>query len=365
MSLEIYPTIPPPFLSYPFDESFNTLVSDFEGENRQGQILDRFAKKGFTVSYKGVSIVNQWHLVHNFFKKKRRNGELFWFFDFFQRQWIDEYVGRGGPFPLDGAIADDGGVQTDETDAANAGTANGIVFVPAVPAVNDAYYWIKKIMFDKLTLTIGTQGAGVWTIVWEYLKSDLTWAALSGVTDGTAGFTAAAGAHDVTFTMPDDWVDTIIKQRWGYAIRARVSAYTSISAQPKGSGASVNTKTYDLPSKSTVNDATLKIYVNDLEKTRGGGSVQLITGDGKQIVTGDGKIIVLGGEVAGDYSFVSGGGGAGADRISLAAYQTQGALITGDLTGQLRIKAFMANKFSDNIALPEDADIQSIRISEW
>ncbi len=347
MALQVFPESVIRSFSIQAKESFNTLSSQFEGENQQRQMMLRFPLRNITIPYNKI-IDSQWPTLHSFFRKRLGGYEPFWLFATKQRAYVDEYIGRGGPFPLDGAIADDGGVQTDETDAANADTANGMILLPAVPQVGDRYYIIKKFMFDKATITIGIPGAGTWTVIWKYLKSDLTWAALSGVTDGTAGFTAAAGAHDVTFTIPSDWIDGIVKQRLGYAICAEITAYTSITTQPKGSGAAINTKTYDLPSKNTVNDASLKIYVNDLEKTGGGSSVQLVTEDGKQIVTEDGLIIVLDGEVAGDYSFLSAGGGGGADRISFAAYQTQGALITADLTGLLRIKTVLADDFNDD-----------------
>jgi len=43
--------------------------------------------------------------------------------------------------PVGGAIADDGGVQTDETVPANNDTASDMTLLPVVPAVDDAYYF--------------------------------------------------------------------------------------------------------------------------------------------------------------------------------------------------------------------------------
>lgn len=332
MSTAVYPGSPLPSWTYPFEESFQTLVSDYQGQNRQGQIQQRFAMKGFSLTYKNTNLLTEWPTVHNFFRKRRGGGDPFWYFDFWSRPWTDEYVGYGGPLPLDGAIADDGGSQTDETDIANAGTANGMTLLPAVPVVNDAYYFINKIMFDKVTVVIGIPGIGTWTIVWEYLRSDGTWVALSGVTDGTTGFNAAAGSHDVTFSIPSDWIDGLVKQRFGYAVRARVSAYTSVTTQPKGSGATVNTETYDLPSMATTNDASLIVYVNGVATAK---------------------------------TFISGGGAGGADRIAFAGYQATGALITADFKGQLRIYAVIPDKFSDEGIAPNISNVATVRISEW
>ena len=124
------------------------------------------------------------------------------------------------------------GSYTDETTAAQNATTNDMTLLPAVPAQNDAYYFGFDKLFDVMTLNIGTPGAGVWTITWEYWNG--AWTALSGVTDGTTGFTAASGSHDVSFTRPGDWATTVVNAITKYWIRARVSAYTSITTQPKG-----------------------------------------------------------------------------------------------------------------------------------
>jgi hypothetical protein len=187
-------------------------------------------------------------------------------------------------------------------------------------------------MYDKVSPVIGTPGVGTWTIVWEYLNSTSVWTALSGVSDGTSAFKAAAGSHDVTFTIPSNWIDGLVKQRFGYAIRARVSAYTSVTTQPKGSGATINTKTYDLPSMATVNDASLIPYVSS-------------------VVTAA--------------TFISGGGAGGADRIAFAGYQAAGALITVDFKGQIRIYATLPDDFSDELFAPNLTNIAVAKVSEW
>jgi len=137
---------------------------------------------------------------------------------------------------LSGAVAVDGAAETDETTAANNATVNDMTLLPATPAQNDAYAFGGAQTFDGLTIKIGTAGVGVWTITWEYYNGS-AWAALAGVTDGTAGFTAAAGDHNVTFTRPADWATVALGGLTQYFIRGRVSAYTSIATQPKGTQA--------------------------------------------------------------------------------------------------------------------------------
>jgi hypothetical protein len=349
-----------PSWTYPFSEDFSSLVSDYEGEGKQVQSLRRFPKRGFNLAYQSRIMSTDWLTLHNFFRRRRGGGEPFWFFDFQKRIWVDEYVGRGGPFDIDAAISDDGGVQTDETDAARNATTNDMTLLPAVPAQNDAYYFGAKIMFDKLTVTIGTQGVGTWTVTWEYWNGS-AWTALSGVTDGTTGFTAAAGDHDVTFTIPSNWADCEVSSKNYYWIRARVSAYTSVTTQPKGTKTTYNTLTYDLPSKTTTSDATLIAYIDGVACTT---SSALIAEAGGPITTEAGGLIIT--EASGiDYTFVSGGGGGGADRITFTTYPTTGSLITADFEGYLRIKATMPDKFSDDMVANNIANIGAIRISEW
>lgn len=122
------------------------------------------------------------------------------------------------------AIADDGGVLTDETTAANSGTSNDMTLVPTTPAVNDAYYWGHPETFTGLKINISTAGTGL-TITWEYWNGS-SWAALSGVVDGTNSFTTA-GLNTVTWTLPSWSTTTVNGQGPYYYVRARVSAVAS------------------------------------------------------------------------------------------------------------------------------------------
>jgi hypothetical protein len=134
---------------------------------------------------------------------------------------------------LSAAIADDGGSFTDETTPANEATADDMTLLPAAPVVDDAYYFGASALFDKLTLNISTAGAGTWTLVWEYWNGT-AWTALTGISDGTTGFTTG-GTNDVVWTPPTDWATTTVNAQGPfYYIRGRVSAFTSITTQPLG-----------------------------------------------------------------------------------------------------------------------------------
>ncbi len=132
------------------------------------------------------------------------------------------------------AWQDDGGVYTDFSTEWAEATADDVDLLPATPAVNDAFYvGNENGTFDTINIVSTTQGAGTWTIVWEYWNGTV-WGALSGVSDGTTGFTAAAGTQIVTFTVPGDWATDTgpTSGTTAYWVRARVSAYTSVTTQP-------------------------------------------------------------------------------------------------------------------------------------
>jgi hypothetical protein len=135
-----------------------------------------------------------------------------------------------------GAIADDGGVQTVQTTAANNATTNDMTLLPAVPATNDAYYFGSDEPFYRLIVNVGQNGAGVWTILWEYYNGS-GWATIPDVNDGTNGFRAGTGNLNVTFSPPSSWAAYTIQNISAFWVRARVSAYTSVTTQPLGTQA--------------------------------------------------------------------------------------------------------------------------------
>lgn len=137
------------------------------------------------------------------------------------------------PITVAAAIADDGGTQVDETSEANSPTTDDMTLLPAVPEVNDAYYFGNDAQFNQLAIEISTAGAGSWTIVWEYWDSS-GWVALPGIEDDTAGFTVGTKNYVSWQVMPDWTPITVNGQGPFWWVRARVSVYTSITTQPAG-----------------------------------------------------------------------------------------------------------------------------------
>ena len=135
---------------------------------------------------------------------------------------------------LDAAIANDGGVFTNETTPAKNATADDMTLLPVTPVVNDAYYFGRDHKFDSIRLDISTAGAGTWTILWEYWDGD-SWEALTVVKDETNGFTTGGTGLYARWGIPGAWATTTVNAQGPfYYVRARVSAFTSVTTQPLG-----------------------------------------------------------------------------------------------------------------------------------
>jgi len=135
------------------------------------------------------------------------------------------------PSGVEAAIADDGGVFTDETAEANDSNADDMTLLPATPAQEDAYYFGNSRAFNQLNMIIDTPGSGTWTITWEYWNG--AWVALNAI-DDTVGFTVVGG-NAVLWEVPADWAPTTVNGQGPYwYVRGRVSAYSGITTQPLG-----------------------------------------------------------------------------------------------------------------------------------
>ncbi len=141
---------------------------------------------------------------------------------------------------MDGAIADDGGVLTDETAGANDAVPNDMTLMPVAPAVDDAYYFGSDGMFNILTITVSTNGAWTGTYAYEYWNGT-DWVAVTGLTDGTTGFTAGAGTFNITYTAPTNWQKTVVNGLNQYWLRFRIVSFTAIVTQPLGQQSWTNT----------------------------------------------------------------------------------------------------------------------------
>jgi len=143
------------------------------------------------------------------------------------------------------AIAEDGGVFTDETAEANEGSADDMTIFPAVPVAEvDRYNFGFTTAVGGLSIDTSTAATGTHTVVWEYWDG-AAWSALSGVTDGTTNF-HVSGAQTVTWTVPADWAKSVINgQGPYYFVRAEIQT-GSVTQIPIGEQA------FDLEAPTTI-----------------------------------------------------------------------------------------------------------------
>lgn len=138
-------------------------------------------------------------------------------------------------YRLVNAQADDGGVLTNETPAANEESPDDMTLLPAVPAVGDAYYFGSATVFQEVVLEISTLAiATTLTLAWEYWNGG-AYVAIPAVLDGTElGATPLGQSGRVTFTPPGDWAPDTIGGRLAYHVRLRVTAAAGVTQQPLG-----------------------------------------------------------------------------------------------------------------------------------
>lgn len=141
------------------------------------------------------------------------------------------------------AIADDGGVFTDETEAASTNATADMTLLPAAPALNDAYYFGHNEQFARLKLDISTAWSQTgYSLVWEYWNGT-GWSDLSE-TDGTNSL-ANTGENIVSWTIPGNWATTTVNGVGPlYYVRLRVSAVGTNTTSPVGAKVQLDTTRY-------------------------------------------------------------------------------------------------------------------------
>jgi hypothetical protein len=149
-----------------------------------------------------------------------------WFWDFDAWDYYEADV-------VQFAIADDGGVGTDETAAAQNDTPNDMNLLPPTVAVLDRYYFGQSTPFSALDLDISTAGIGDWVIEWRYFNG-VTSTLLSDVDDNSDAF-KNPGIRRISWTVPGDWAtENPFGVGSAYYVEARVTSVTTTTQQPLG-----------------------------------------------------------------------------------------------------------------------------------
>lgn len=142
-----------------------------------------------------------------------------------------------------------GASYVDETTDFNSATAADVDPFPAADAINDAFIIGSIVPFLGLNIIISTQGVAG-TVAWEYYNGS-SWTALSSVTDGTVGFTAAvsATAYVVAWEYPSNWATVAVNGTTAYYVRARLTG--TYSTNPVLSSGSLRGRSMVLAAEGT------------------------------------------------------------------------------------------------------------------
>ena len=152
------------------------------------------------------------------------------------------------------AIADDGGVLTDEREEANSSTTADMTLTPnTTQAVNDAYYfagdepWIDPDVNGtiRMKLEVNTaHGAGNPTIVWEYWNGT-AWSSLTFTSSDPNPNWTSTGSFVYEWNDPGDWATTTVNSQGPfYYIRARVSVAGTSTNGARGRKVTLDTTRY-------------------------------------------------------------------------------------------------------------------------
>jgi len=132
--------------------------------------------------------------------------------------------------PILSAKLDDGGVFTDYTTQANDDTSDDVVLAPAVPVVNDAFYFGYQKPFVGIAIAVTTAATGNWSVVWEYWNG--AWVQVPGLIDATQSFHVVGQSRAITPTVPAGWLVTTVDGVDAYWFRARVAVVNTTGIQP-------------------------------------------------------------------------------------------------------------------------------------
>ncbi len=143
--------------------------------------------------------------------------------------------GRDIAILVDGAVSETAvGVQTDETAAARSGAVDDMNLCPMTGALGDKYYLGFSLPFRRVYVYVSTAGAGNWTNQTYYWNG--AWTLVADEDDQTAQFQVAA-TRRIDWTMPGDWVQSIIQGMNLYWIKIETTNFVNQVTKPLGATA--------------------------------------------------------------------------------------------------------------------------------
>jgi len=133
------------------------------------------------------------------------------------------------PALVESAKQDDGGVFTDYTTEGRSSAPNDVVLLPALPVVNDAFYFGSSEQVRQIDIDVTTPRFGTLSIVWEYWNGG--WVIALDIDDGTVGF-SSEGVGVVSVPPLAGQVQNTVDGVLAYWVRARVDTFSTMTQQP-------------------------------------------------------------------------------------------------------------------------------------
>lgn len=320
MSIATYPSTPKPANSFVQSQKHRTLISDMESgaEIRRRQV--RFPKRNVSLNYNYLSIDNR-NTIQNFFSSRGGAYEEFWYVDWQDKKWVDEYIGAGGPFTMDGVLLSTASTSfTHYTVQANSTSTSDTYLTTTAPTTADFLYLISDNKYDTIAIDIGQIATAAHPITHEFYSATGGWKACIDSSDNTSGF-HITGSNNITHTISTNWIDYTVHDINGFITRICLttapSAYSS-TGNPKASTITVNTKTYDFHVVGATSPSA-SIYVNGTTTSA----------------------------ACTNWAFAASKGSANADIITFTSVPNSGDLMTCNITGKLRIKGRFEDELSE------------------
>lgn len=138
--------------------------------------------------------------------------------------YVDSFIVKTGTTTL-ATIPDQG--EDYSTEVRNSSSSHVAVLDGLDTAANKEYFFIRTVVpAASFTVTMNAVNGTASTLSVYYWKNDSTWAAVSGLSDGTetGGDTTLAQSGDITFTAPTDEQSRFMYGRTGFWYRFQVSA---------------------------------------------------------------------------------------------------------------------------------------------
>jgi len=198
-------------------------------------------------SYLELFTMNLWEFANQLFINSANVLPIYWIKGAATETKVSHILMQllGGGY-LDAVIRASSGGTSFSNQTANASSValGDVLMFPPTPVFNDAVYFGKATIFDRLSIDINQIiSSGSMGITWEYSRGSGVWSTLPVLTASEGGqstshlnLTASVGIFIEAFDIPSDWAtDTVNSQGPFYYVRARVSAVASPSGATLGS----------------------------------------------------------------------------------------------------------------------------------